>query len=234
MQTERINLVRAILFPLTASADTGNELSETSSTYAQTRKRKRRDTTASPPATTVYALKGVRVCRHAFSAIVRRNPKTLNVHAGSIAKTEVLKRHATEVSNARRGDRSIQSLTALLFLQRYTELNAMSCPIGRGSSDDVPVRWLPTDVTKTQVHESYKAEWSNLVDIVIETKGGSGQLPIGPLAKDGFSKVWSAQYPTLRILKSGSDFCDTCTQLKNMAGTITDVGSKTALLIARS
>ena len=233
-QTELISLDRAILFPVTASADSGNELSGTSSTYAQTRKRKRRDTTASPRATTVYALKGVRVCRHAFSAIVQLNPKTVNVHAESIAKTEVFNSHATKLSNARGVDLSIQSLTALLILQRYSELNAMSCPTARGSSDDVPVRWLPTDATKIQVHESYKAEWSYLVDIVIETKGGSGQRPIGPLSKDSFSKVWSAQYLTLRILKSGSDFCDTSTQLKNMADTITDVGSKTALFNASS
>lgn len=90
-QTEHINIVRAILYPLTAPPDIENELSDTSSTYAQNRNCKRIDNAAAPRATTVYAFKCKRVYRHAFSAIVQLNTKNINVHAGEIAKTNCLR-----------------------------------------------------------------------------------------------------------------------------------------------
>lgn len=37
-----------------------------------------------------------------------------------------------------------------------------------------------------------------------------------PLTKDSFCKVWNKRVPYVKIAKSVSDFCDTCTKYKFM------------------
>lgn len=52
------------------------------------------------------------------------------------------------------------------------------------------------------------------------TASTSAKAPIrfhpAPLSSKNFVQVWASHVSTLRILRSGSNFCDTFTQLENL------------------
>ena len=128
---------------------------------------------------------------------------------------------------------SVQTVTALLILGRYGELNAMSCPTGRGSAQDIPMSLLPTVTSKSEIYQHYKIEWENIVDSVVNQRISNTSRPDSPLHKDSFCRAWKKFMPTLKILNSGSDFCDTCTEMKNIADNMKDPTTKEIMEKAR-
>lgn len=232
-ETERVSFVRAILFALTAPPDSAHDFVEWFPVSAQDRKRHRRSSNAAARSTTVYAIRGRRMCRSAFSAIVQLNARVINRH-GATVSTMAPAIHTTGAGNNRKGSLSVQSRTVVLFLNRYSNLNALSCPTGRGSIDESPISWLTSDTTRRQVFLAYEKEWETIAESVVANASGQPQLPEAPLSKDQFCRVWAAQFPTLRIHKLGSDFCDSCTKMLNMFNTLTDPTAKTAIWQARN
>lgn len=229
---ERVSYVRAMLFALTAPPDTEHELSEWRPADAQARKRLRRATEASTRCTTVYSIRGKRLCRFAFAAIVQLSPIVVNRHGVEVSTTSPSV-YSTNAGSNRIGLLSVQSWTVTLFLRRYGSLHSLSCPTGRGSTDESPISWLASDTTRTNVYEAYKMDWDTIAASVIENGRGNAQMPEAPLSKDQFCRVWSAKVPTLRIHKLGSDFCDTCTKLINTYNNMTDPTTRAAIWQAR-
>lgn len=221
-ETERGNALRAILLAITAPTGDINDLfcGDTSS-----RKRSRR-TYEEANCTTRYCIRGNRVCRAAFSAIVQMHPRTVNRIGKAVANSERFQLADGAAKANRKGKLTVQSIVALAFLKRYGELNGMSCPTGRGSTEDNPIYWLPNDTTREGVFETYCTEWLSIL------QGNNYEgivLPTEPLMKNSFVKVWRAHAPTLRILRKGSDFCDTCTQLSGLVSDATEFSIRESL-----
>lgn len=213
---ERTNYVRAILFATTAMPGQVNELSEHVQ-VAKRRKLKPSSEIDEPPdrrVTTKYALNGRRLCHNGFAAIVQMSPQVVSRHASSVGKSNFF----TVIEHAslrRKGKPSLQTVVSLMFLERHAEVYALACPTGRGSDKDAPIRYFPSDKRRAAVHDEYKKQWSDLIPAASEHINFKGYDPEEPLNYKSFCKVWHTNFPTLKIMKIGSDFCDTCTKLKN-------------------
>lgn len=93
--------------------------------------------------------------------------------------------------------------------------------------------------TRTAVYEQYTKQWENIGEGIIETLKESRKLtnserkknnklaqltlPQKPITLDAFLKTWRTSVKWIKILKSGSDFCDTCTFYKNSFAHVDDV-----------
>ncbi|PXF45203.1 hypothetical protein BWQ96_05033 [Gracilariopsis chorda] len=115
---------------------------------------------------------------------------------------------------------------------RYAAANAIAFPTGRGSEDESPLQWLSSDVRRQAVQDLYRKERKEIMEAAA-VRNAAVRKPDAPLSKSGFLKVWGSYYPTLRILKSGSDFCDQCTTFSNSARTTTNMDLRETLLAAR-
>eukprot|EP00171_Calliarthron_tuberculosum_P022537 IDg22537t1 len=89
------------------------------------------------------------------------------------------------LKHSRFGKVTLQTTICLHFLKSYGQRNALACPSGRGSKEDEPVRDLETT-------GAFRAFGSPFV-----------------------LKIWRERFQSLRIRRLGTDFCDTCTQLRN-------------------
>ena len=122
----------------------------------------------------------------------------------------------------RYGKCSLQTHVAKAFLNRYAELNSLPCPTGRGSFEELPIRWLASNVTRAHVHAAYTNSWKPILDAAMDASSENIQTPMDCLTKDSFCKVWKQYVPWLKILKIGSDFCDSCTFYRNALTTALD------------
>ena len=114
-ETERVAFVRAMLFTLTAPPDTENQLSSWLPSTAQARKKHHRNTDYDiSNATTVYYLKGKRVYRYEFSAVVQLNANVINRHASEVTNQSP-KPYRTNAGKNRKGEFSVQTITAISF-----------------------------------------------------------------------------------------------------------------------
>lgn len=157
-----------------------------------------------------------------FAAVVQLHPRTVKEYVSEVVKEAAFKGHCTKTCNRRKGKLSVQSVIAFLFLERYGELHAMACPSGRGSAEDRPVLLLPSSTTRTTVYGSYKQCLSDLLHSAMERAVTDVIRPFNPLTTRALYKVWNQYAPTLRIMKTGRDFCDTCTSLGNFIPTARD------------
>ena len=143
-ETDRGNALRAILPAVTAPTGENNDM-----LYGDNSSRKRsRRTFEDANCTTRYCIGGKRVCRAAFSAIVQMHPRTVNRIGKVFANDDKFHLADGGAKASRKGKLTVQSIVALVFLKRYGELNGMSCPTGRGSIEDNPIHWLPSDTTR--------------------------------------------------------------------------------------
>ncbi|EDQ85346.1 uncharacterized protein MONBRDRAFT_11901 [Monosiga brevicollis MX1] len=193
-EQDRTAAVRAMLWALSSPSGINNDLSRRS---GPAKKRKGdlpvADTSQSDRAgrtTTVYAIRGRRVCLGGFTAFTQAGP----------------------------GHQRLHTQIALAFLARYAEEHAAYCPSGAGRERDQPIQILPTSTTKLQVYQAYEAKYSVLAATLsakIQASTPDAVQPSdAPLSRAAFLRVWQAHLPTLRIRKSGSDFCDECGRLK--------------------
>lgn len=225
-EESRINAVRFILLGLTAPQEYQNDLQAWDPKRGLTRKRRRQEDGVSTfNIKTVYSIKGRRLCRFAFSAIVQVHASTLNKHARVVASAPSVQAYHNNSSNRRLSLHSTQTIVAERFLTKYGERNGLQCPTGRGSREDKPVVWLPSDVTRSKVYEEYRNMWEEMITFVVEERRKEGKPTNDvscPLTLDSFRKVWRQSCDMIRIMKPGSDYCDKCTQISNLLQTDID------------
>lgn len=58
--------------------------------------------------------------------------------------------------------------------------------------------------------------------------------PQSDLTKSSFCKVYSTHVATLPVMKSDSDFCNTCTKIENYASSTVDLNAEQAFLTSRN
>lgn len=150
--------------------------------------------------TPVYAVGGRQLCWHVFCAIVELNNIVFNRH-GAYFSVQTPKVYETGSGKYRKGALSVQASTVMLYLKRYDELNSLSCPTGRGSAYHLPISWLSSGTTREQAYKSYLQDWQSIIESVVDKSPSNPQVPSKPLAKDQFSRVWSAKLPFFRIHK---------------------------------
>ncbi|PXF49242.1 hypothetical protein BWQ96_01031 [Gracilariopsis chorda] len=130
----------------------------TDSVKAQSKCDKRRRLSSSSYSSTRYAMRGKWVCQFGFAAIVQLNPQTVRGISSVVSNQETFSIQKNEHYRGRKGKQSLQTVTALAFLQRYAALNALACPTGRGSEDESTVQWISSDVRRQAVHDLYRKE----------------------------------------------------------------------------
>lgn len=190
-QQDRTHAVRCMLLSLVPPRGTVNDLNEGIARLVDGRKKRRRLDCSKARVTTKYVLRGKRLCVNAFSAIVQLNPPTV-----SELSTVVLTNKEFTISeilhgNRRKGNRTVQSTAVLAFLDRHSDLHALSCPTGRGSVDENPIRWLPIDHSKAFVYDIYSDAWKDIVEAAFHVHTTVTEKPKAPLTKDSFCKGWS-------------------------------------------
>ena len=224
-ESNRINAVRFMLLPLTSPPNHGNDLLAWDPKRALIRKWKLDQRDSTPHNHTVYAVRGRRICRHSFAAVVQLNVSTVNKHAQQIANGNTISPYNPAISNRRTNILSPQSVVATTFLLRYGELNGLQCPTGRGSTAERPLTWLSSDTTRQHVYEKYCTSWKGMMDFYKSDRISNGRsIPLAstPLTRDAFLKVWRQYCGMVKIMKVGSDYCDRCTQLCNILRTELD------------
>lgn len=115
----------------------------------QESKKRKLDEDNSPTFTcSVYAMNGIRICRHAFAAIVELNPATVNRHARYIWKSLKVEIYNTDLHKRRLYIQTSQTVLAKTFLENYGDEHGLVCPTKPGSVGDHPVLFLHSDVTR--------------------------------------------------------------------------------------
>jgi len=214
-EPERVQFIRAMLFATAARKDAQNACLATSNTAA----RKRRSDTCSEGRTTIgYFVKGKRLCRPAFAAVLQLAEHTCQRHAKDVADSDVPSLYLTKHIGSTTGRMGVQKVIVAAFLKQYALVNGMECPRGRGSQEYAPLRLLPSDTSKVHMHSEYMDAWAEISSAMVSlllTPGSQSLATSGPVSYNLFTRYWKEVMPTLRIAACGSDFCDTCTTLKN-------------------
>eukprot|EP00171_Calliarthron_tuberculosum_P003201 IDg3201t1 len=159
-EVERVSFLRSILFALSAPVDQENELS-TYATSARIKKR-RRDTKSTGRTTVAYAVKGRRLCRPAFAAVLNVSEKKLQRHTQDVANTPAQDIYVTKHNRARVEKYGVQTIIAHAFLKSYAANYGLKCPLGRGSQEESPLQLLPSDTSRIQVHEEYVQHFDSI------------------------------------------------------------------------
>jgi len=214
-KTERLNFVRSMLFATTAPATTGNMIKRDSTIATRKRGRDIEGTSVQLSyATTVYCVLGRRVCVQAFAALTQLSPQVISRHARDVSQTVLPESYKTEKNKSRKGKLGVQRIAVIAFLMKIASDYGMECLRRWGSQDESPLRLLPSSYTKSSVYMSYKEEWDELKSGLLEFRRDLS-CPSGPISFNLFIRYWKEDMPTLRIAITGTDFCDTCTTLKN-------------------
>lgn len=153
-----------MFLPVTSPAHAGNDPLLWDPRRALTRKRRLEQPKTTQHNLTVYGIKGCRICRHSFAAILQVNVSTLNKNAQKIAQSSTVSPYDPIISNRTMNILSPQSSVATTFLFRYRELNGVLCPTGRGSTAERPLTWLPSDATRQHVYKKYFTSSKDLMD----------------------------------------------------------------------
>ena len=177
-ELDRRNTVRSILFSLTSTSSEINEL--TINEIKRKRNLKKVAGNISEDhnninlnTSTVYSIKGKRVCQPVFSSIVQMHPHNIMSLAHEVGESTVLTVSNNENRRkVRKGKTSLQTKVVLMFLKRYSEVHCLACPTGRGSQHNQPVMLLPAQTTKQVVYDNYKQEWEHLFDSLIDVNNG--------------------------------------------------------------
>lgn len=220
---DRINFVRAMLFSL-SSKSCENEIMKEITT--KTRKRRRRisevdDTEMENDKQcnesnvyTAFVIHGRRICSKSFCAVVGLSKNTILNHASSVLSCIEPSVYSSSLSKSRKGKWGIQRVIVKAFLISMANNYGLECPRGSGSKDESPIRILLSNFTKKLVFDMYIIQWNNLAVAVAELVQNF-EIPESPISYNLFIRYWDEDFSLLRIGKSGSDFCDQCTLLKN-------------------
>lgn len=208
---ERIQTVRNMLFATTAPKGEANLLKPFSS---KSKKRKiEGNDDPEERCTIVYACLGQRLCMSAFASMVCLSEKTLQRHAEDAVSSLSLV-FKTRHGEAKTGMYGPQRLILEGFFKSFGYRFGMESPSARGSQREEPLKLLPSHWTNKGVYESYVDSFKDLVRDASDVNAISKQ-PEVPLSYNLFRRYWRADFPTLRITREGSDFCDLCTALKD-------------------
>ena len=235
-QEERAIYLRAVLHALTALPGIVHDLQQSP------RPPKRRKDGASQPsreevdghmnevgpyATSVYVIRGIRLCMGGCCAMMQISRATLWKYHSDVGHLSTFKPYKSGFYNSNRGSRA-NTLLVMEFLQAKAERDALYCPTGRGSRRNLPVQLLPSDTTKKAVHEEYKEAYPLLLAAYkqkLQEEGTRGRLPSNkPLHRKSFEQLWRQHFPHIRIAKPMTDLCDTCVTLKKQIAVCEDEG----------
>lgn len=234
-EPDRVNAVRFMLLPLTSPPSKRNELLRSETTRRVGSKRKRQteievdhclESQTNSKHMTTYAFRGQRLCRNAFAAIVHLCPNTINIHSKEICSTTEVSTYNPRLSSRRKDISSPQTKVVLTFLDWYGSEFGLECPTGRGSTEDSPLLLLSSDTTKGEVYKSYVESWESMMTYLISTSSKSYTSADEPLSLIAFSKLWYDKRNYMKIMKAGTDYCDTCVELTNLIRTIQDDQTK--------
>lgn len=83
-----------------------------------------------------YAFRGHRVCKYAFCAVTNLSVTSIRKHGESVSSTSQFFVYKTNRGLNRIGSSSAETIVVCVFLRRNAERNGLTCPRGRGSSED--------------------------------------------------------------------------------------------------
>lgn len=132
-EQNRVNAVRFMILRVTSPPQQQNQLSSLDTKRAISRKRgMEEEGSKTLYRKTVYCVKGRRICRFTYSAVVQLNPCTVQKHAHDVASASRVGAYQEYASKRRQSILSQHSVVAERFLNRYGELHGLQFPTGRG------------------------------------------------------------------------------------------------------
>lgn len=233
-EDQRVSTVRCVLLAFSAPPDETNDFMNWNPSFAHSCKRERLSEDFRARATAQYALLGKVLRQSSFAAAVQINPRTISEHVTSKRSRFSLNSKFT-VQKPLVGEKGISLFKQLLCCCFWIYME--SCMQLRFTVD--------VDILKRSLLHFYLAlrpRWSShhvqeklpgLLDSAIEQAGRDVALPASPLTFHAFCKFCKQYSPTLRIMKSGSYFCDTCTKLENYITSAGDAVTRRCLSDAR-
>lgn len=179
---------------------------------------------------TAYVLRCLRVCQSAFAAVIQLSRQTVMCIAKSLSN-DGFALFETKRGNSHKWKPSLSSVVQ--FLKTYSEIHGLPFPSGRGSKGTKPVRYLDSSITRLDVFTAYKKCWKPMMEYVLEAYYLTQNILTEPLLYPSFLKTCRNQYPMLRLEGHGSDFCETCTKLRNVIMTIPAGLARDELVLTR-
>lgn len=154
-------------------------------------------------------MEGLSLCIHGFLEIIQLDRATLQRHRKEVANSLSVDTYDTKRNKSHLGNISVQTKIAVACLSRMSELYGLTCPIGRKSSEEAPVRYLPVAVSKRDTYNFYFDEWNTVLTSILQELSTSTPRTT-PLEEDSFYRIMSKYFPQLSISKGGSGYYDTC------------------------
>lgn len=137
---------------------------------------------------TKYVVRGRSLCLSRFVAIIQVSRITVSEHARSVSISNNFELYSNQRHNGRKGQHSQQTMIAISFLRRNSEVHWLPCPNGWGAHDSDPLRRLPIGSTTSSVHEEYNSNWADIASAsLLHTAYRS--IPDGLLTYSAFHKV---------------------------------------------
>lgn len=217
--TERLTVVRGIIYA-TASGAADNEL-DGNKEHTRLLKRRRNayaqnralETEFQKRSQFVYAVRGQRLCRPAFAHLTCLSEHTITRHARIISSADAFVPYETKLRRSHLGCIGTHRQIVDGYLNHVSTTYALECPTGRGSREGDSVMLLPSDMTKLTIYEDYVDLFPSLREAV--TSFITSSPPDTPLTLSAFTRYWEKGHHMLKVAKTGSDFCDYCTTLRN-------------------
>lgn len=212
-ESDRVNAIRFMLFSTTSPSSEVNQMSDCINQCANSKRNLHSPCYVKP----VYAIKGRRLCRFSFAAVVQMNTKVISEHALEISNSDVIENYDTQACKRRKGRPSPHTIIVITFLDWYAGENGFENPTGRGSSAEIPLVLLPSDTNKDAVYKLYYEKWEEMMNYLMEDRLHNNMVKLSyssPLSFKSFYKVWYNCRKTIKIMAPGSDYCDTCTQIR--------------------
>eukprot|EP01028_Stygiella_incarcerata_P005047 TRINITY_DN2174_c0_g2_i1.p1 TRINITY_DN2174_c0_g2~~TRINITY_DN2174_c0_g2_i1.p1 ORF type:complete len:551 (+),score=142.66 TRINITY_DN2174_c0_g2_i1:321-1973(+) len=182
----------------------------------QRKKRRKRGTSGASRAFITYRMSGVKICQPFFSKLFRMCSRTLTLISKEISSLEGGMVSWKEEGGGKRDIVKDERRKLVNFLLRYGAQEGFPSPSGRyGKKSGPEVILLPSRTSKKDVWAIYLKENSENPHCY---------------SYPHFMTIWEEEVPWIKVLKRGSDFCDTCTSLVRLLRRNEDDSSRKLLL----
>lgn len=162
---------------------------------------------------------GPRICQHAFLGVVKLEYATLNGLTMNVVEHGVVMKKP-RLNDSRMWKSSLQFALHVSFLCSYGHRFSLVCPDCSGfdklRTDHrcIIMRYIYVHVF---LYSVYKYDCKDMLTRMLSTELWTQREPTEQLVLRCFPKVPRQKYLTLRLRKTGSDFCNTCTYLGNIS-----------------
>ena len=212
-RNQKLVYLQAVLFCLSSPVGENNNLLKTEVTPTRRKRKIVQVNNIRSNTTTCFSLLGKGICLQSFAGVFGFSQLTVHRYAREVTNSKVPTLYENDKELGRKGKWGLRRIVTKCFLSNIAKDHGLECPRGRGSTDDSPIRVIPSYFTKMKINNEYKVQWKTYAKGAVEVL--NLDMPEEPISYNLFVRYWSNDLPLLRVSTPGSDVWKTCNTLKN-------------------